>query len=112
MGLNPLDLQTMYAQINNVARDAAHLTQGAALSEAIQQQNIVKKNLEEATKVNQAKENSKSKGIDVNAEGKNQSQDGNSSDGKHKPENPYGKESENAGRIKEDYLGRHIDITR
>lgn len=111
MGLNPLDLQTMYAQINNVARDAAHLTQGAALSEAMQQQNIVKKNLEEATKVNQAKENSKSKGVDVNAEGKNQSQDGDFSDGKRSG-GSVSEEDRDSERIKEDYLGRHIDITR
>ena len=37
MGLNPLDLQTMYSQLNNVAKQAAHQTQGASLAQSMQQ---------------------------------------------------------------------------
>ena len=70
MGLNPIDLQTMYAQLNNVAKQASAQTQGAQLSQAMHEANVVEKNLEEARKVVQARESAKSGDINLNAEGR------------------------------------------
>ena len=100
MGLNPLDLQTMYSQIDNVAKQAAHLTQGLQLSQAMQQEESVRKNLEKASKVSRTKESAGAKGIGVD------------SDGKKKPANPYAEKADESARLKEDYLGRHIDVVR
>jgi len=38
--------------------------------------------------------------------------DEHSSDGKKKPDNPYAERADESARLKEDYLGRHIDIVR
>lgn len=111
MGLNPLDLQTMYSQIDNVAKQAAHLTQGLQLSQAMQQEESVRKNLEEASKVSRTKESAGAKGIGVDSDGKNGG-DEHSSDGKKKPDNPYAEKADESARLKEDYLGRHIDVVR
>lgn len=46
----PIDIQTVYSQLNNVARTAS-LQQQAQLSEAMQQQNKIQKNLENSKKV-------------------------------------------------------------
>ena len=111
MSLNPLDLQTMYSQINNVAKQASHLTQGAQLSQSMQQEEAVRKNQEEAKKVSETKENSQAKGIDVNSDGKN-SNTGHQNSEKKSADNPYEQNDSDKIRIKEEYLGKHIDITR
>ena len=111
MSLNPLDLQTMYSQINNVAKQAAHLTQGAQLASSMQQEEAVRKNQEEAKKVAETKENTQSKGIDVDSDGKNSNPEAEHHE-KKAPDNPYGQNDADKKRIKEEYLGQHIDITR
>ncbi len=110
MGLNPLDLQTMYSQLNNVAKQAAHQTQGASLAQSMQQTQVVQKNIEEAQKVLQSRENSKSKGIDIKADSngkgsgaQNQEKKKGEQETEETPEIP-------AYRVKEPYLGQHIDI--
>ena len=105
MAIQPIDLQTMYQQLNNVSKTVAGQQQ-AQLTEAMQQQNTVQKNLENATKVNQA---SNEKNVDENGRGgsssfnqsKNQSDNKNSDEEKKPKSNPYNP-----------YLGSIIDITR
>lgn len=109
MAIQPIDLQTMYQQLNNVSKTVAGQQQ-AQLTEAMQQQNTVQKNLENATKVNQASnEKSNAKTVDENGRGgsssfnqsKNQSDNNNSDEEKKPKSNPYNP-----------YLGSIIDITR
>ena len=109
MGLNPIDLQTMYAQLNNVAKQASAQTQGAQLSQAMHEANVVEKNLEEARKVVQARESAKSGDINLNAEGRN-AQDGHSSKGKKEGEEEEKQTESSSYGLKESYLGQHIDI--
>ena len=110
MGLQPIDLQTMYSQLSNVARQAAHQQQGVQLSEAMQQAGIVRQNQEQAEKVQQAEEQSKLGGINRN--GRNNS--GQQQKKKEKSPDEQDSEAENTAqnRLKESYLGQHIDITR
>ena len=54
MGLQPIDLQTMYSQLSNVARQAAHQQQGVQLSESMQQAGIIRQNQEQADETDQA----------------------------------------------------------
>lgn len=113
MALNPLDLQTMYAQLNNVAKQAAHQTQGASLSEAMQQTHVVQKNLEEAKKVAQSRENSKSNGVDIKSDSNGHGNSANLGHGKKgEDENDQNDSKESPYRLHEPYLGQHIDITR
>ena len=50
MAIQPIDMQTMYSQLNNVAKNAG-AQQQAQLSEAMQQQSNIQKNLENSQKI-------------------------------------------------------------
>ena len=112
MGLQPIDLQTMYSQVANVAREAQHLSQGLQLADSMHQADVVKENQEQAQKVQQTNENSKS--ALVNKDGKNsQNQENNPSkkrQGAQKNAEETPKENKSSP-LKEDYLGQHVDIT-
>lgn len=111
MSVQPLDLQTMYSQMANVAKQVAHSEQGVQLSKAMQQVDVIKQNKEESLKVQQAGEDAKSSGI--NKDGRN-NQNFNSPNEKKKEESKddIPEEQSDKYRIKESYLGQHIDITR
>ncbi len=57
MALQPIDLQTMYSQMANVAQRVSGETQGALLSQQIQQQGIVNQNLRQSQSVQRTAEN-------------------------------------------------------
>ena len=57
MALQPIDLQTMYSQMANVAQRVSGETQGASLSQQNQQQGIVNQNLRQSQSVQRAAEN-------------------------------------------------------
>lgn len=104
----------MYSQIANVAQNAAQVQQ-AKLSEAMQQQGTVQKNLEQAKKVKRSADD-ESSSAEVKDEGRNGTQYG--PDGKKRDrKKDSGDEEENGdgGKdtgIRESYLGQHINITR
>ena len=56
MAIHPIDLQTMYSQIENVAKQAVHQQQGVQLSESMQKANEILQNMEQANKVQQMNE--------------------------------------------------------
>ena len=111
MGVSPLDLQTMYANMNNVARTVSHQQQGAVLAQQLQESKIIQQNTEKAAAVQKAA-NNESKSTGINDEGHN----GSSSYGQGKRKK-QGESAENAqpkheSEIRESYLGIHIDIER
>lgn len=107
MAIQPIDLQTMYAQIQNVAKQAAFQQQGLQLADSMQQENIIKQNEEKAQRVKETEENSKASV--VNEDGRGTDGDGHS--GK-KDKNAPRENEEKSGHLKESYLGQHIDIMR
>lgn len=111
MGIQPIDLQTMYSQIATVAKQASHLQQGVELSQAMQQVNVIRENQENAEKVHQTDENSKAGTINKN--GKNAGGGGEKSKKREKDDAEKSEEVEvPQPKLKEAYLGQHIDITR
>ena len=112
MAIQPIDLQTMYAQMATVAQTVAHAQEGPALSEAMQQQNIVQKNKELAKKVQRSADN-ESKSSTIKDEGQSGTQNS-SADGKtQKKETEEEQEDKAADEgFRESYLGQHINITR
>ncbi len=110
MAIHPIDLQTMYSQLSNVAKQAASQQQGAQLAASVYQEKAVRENLEESARV-QRTTGDQSKSASVDGDGKNQ--DGGREREKRKrdgsDEEPPQPEQ---GRVQEPYLGRHIDITR
>lgn len=111
MGIQPIDLQTMYSQIATVAKQASHLQQGVELSQAMQQVNVIRENQEKTAKVHETGEDSKAGTINKN--GKNAG--GNEMQSKKREKDAETDETEtdeSPPKLKEAYLGQNIDIMR
>ncbi len=114
MGIQPIDLQTMYSQLSNVSKVIGGQQQTAQISEYSQQQVNAQKNLENSTKVQQTS-NEKTKA----SANKTVNQDGSSgggafmSSGKKKNEQneTYDETASTQSRKdNESHLGNLIDI--
>ena len=110
MAIQPIDLQTMYSQMANIAQNAAQAQDGGRFAEAMQQQNIVRQNLEEAERV------SRPASDESEAQSRAVKNDASSSHGeKEEKGKDGGREKKDEGcehAVRESYIGRHIDITR
>ena len=113
MGIQPIDLQTMYTQLSNVSK-AMSGNQQAQLTEAMQQQGNIQRSMVNAAKVHQTS-NEKSNASNVNQNGSGAgSYYGGKRNGQKQNQN-QNEESELENRPhKSDlsYLGTIIDITR
>ena len=69
MGIQPIDLQTMYTQLSNVSKSMSGAQQ-AQLTEAMQQQSNIQRSMENAAKVQQTS-NEKANSNSVNQNGSN-----------------------------------------
>ena len=111
MGIQPIDLQTMYTQLSNVSK-AMSGAQQAQLTEAMQQQGNIQRSMENAAKVQQTS-NEKSDTNSVNQNGSNSS----GAYGGGKKQQNKQSEEENVEEYRppksdHSYLGTIIDITR
>ena len=111
MGIQPIDLQTMYTQLSNVSKTMAGAQQ-AQLTEAMQQQGNIQRNMENAAKVQQTS-NEKADTNSINQNGSN----GSGAYGQKKQDKKNQNTQEEAGEIRPpksdfSYLGTIIDITR
>lgn len=109
MGISPLDLQTMYSNMSNVAKTVANQQQGVQLAQQLQESRLIQQNMEKATQVKKAADNeSKSTGINDEGHQKNEFYQGGgkkkNQEDKEMPSKPL--------EIRESYLGLHIDIER
>lgn len=108
MAIAPIDLQTMYANMNNVARTVSNQQQGAQLAQQLHENQVIQQNSEKANSVHKAAENEAKSGM-VNEDGHQQSGQQNQNNRKDKDnQNPAPKVNE----IRESYLGQHINIER
>ncbi len=109
MGIQPIDLQTMYSQLANVSKIAGE-QQSAQLTQSMQQQSAIQRDMENARKVKET-DNDKASTNNVNSNGKNNDGENNSNkDKKKKDELIEAEKSDN--NSKHPYLGTIIDITR
>lgn len=110
MAIQPIDLQTMYSQMGNIAKQAAHAQQGVQLSQSMNQVNVIKENSENASKVHQTNNGAKSGAVDEDGRNKNNSKQ----NSKHHDNQEEEKSSEGQNKfgLSESYLGVHIDISR
>lgn len=109
MGISPLDLQTMYSQMANVAKVVADKQQGVQLAQQMQEQNIIQRNEEKARAVQKAAdEDAKTQG--VKPDGKNSSGQQQGSSRKDSKEEPP-VESPSEIKIQAGNLGQHLDIS-
>ena len=112
MGIQPIDLQTMYTQLSNVSKSMAGAQQ-AQLTEAMQQQENIQRGLENAAKVQQTS-NEKSDTNSVNQNGSNASGawGGKKQQDKKQNNNQENFEERRPPKSDNSYLGTIIDITR
>lgn len=111
MAIQPIDLQNMYSQIQNVARNEAG-NQLSQVASSIQQVTKAEKNLENSTKV-QNTSNDNSKADMINSNGRGNSSAGGFKQGNSKQHN---NDDENdlppPKAAPTPYIGSIIDITR
>lgn len=110
MGVSPIDLQTMYANMNNVARTVSHQQQGAVLAQQLQESKIIQQNAEKAAAVRKAADN-EAKSTGINDEG-HQNSSAYGGGRKKKDGNSEHEEPRREAEIRETYLGIHIDVER
>ena len=109
--MQPIDLQNMYSQLSNVAKSVAGQQQAAQLSDSIQQQQNVQKNIENATKIQKINEQPDTKTI--NPDGRNNGGSGNQKQKKREHDNTENQNQiQSSSSIQPEYLGTIIDITR
>lgn len=109
MAIHPIDLQTMYSQMNNVARTVANSTQGAQLAQQLQESRLVQQGMEQAQMVQRAA-GDEAKSTGVSDEGHRGGEQGGSASRRGGGEQQ--EQRQNGCEIRESYLGQHIDITR
>lgn len=113
MGIQPIDLQTMYSQLSNVSKSMSGAQQ-AQLTEAMRQQSNIQRSMENAAKVQQTS-NEKS---DTNSVNQNGSGAGSYFGGRRKEQGNKKEEADNTNqeirppKRDNEYLGTIIDITR
>ncbi len=108
MGISPIDLQTMYSNMNNIAKTVANQQQGVQLAQQLQESKIVQQNAEKAAQVHKAADN-EAKSTSVHDDAKHHSGTSHGGDGKKRDEESPEQE---ILEIRESYLGNHIDIER
>ncbi|MCR5252246.1 MAG: hypothetical protein K6C98_00850 [Treponema sp.] len=113
MGIQPIDLQTMYSQLSTVSKTMA-AGQQSQLTEAMQQQNNIQRSLENSTKVQQT-QTDKTDANSVNKDGRGGSAAfGGKKNNRQNAEDNAEKSSDGQGETKSGspYIGTIIDITR
>ncbi len=110
MALQPIDLQTMYSQMANVAQRVASEGQGAALSQSLQTQGLVNQNLQASQSVQKAAANESQTGkIKADDKGSGGAQGGSQKKREKPQEEPEKREQY---EIRDPRLGIHVNITR
>ena len=111
MGIQPIDLQTMYTQLSNVSKSMAGAQQ-AQLTEAMQQQGNIQRSMENAARVQQtSNERSDTKSVNQNGSGAG-SYFGGRRKGQGQKQNEEPPAEIRPPKSDLSYLGTIIDITR
>ena len=109
MAIQPIDLQIMYSQMQNVARNVANAQFQPQLTQQMKENQVIQQQQEQAKSVHRAAdEESKSTNVDEDGHSGNQYGAARNKGRQNEETPPEPKKTE----IREGYLGRHIDITR
>jgi hypothetical protein len=111
MGLQPLDLQTMYTQLDKISKNAVAEQQGAQLARAMRQDETQKQEFLRSETVKELQTDKEAVSAVDDRGGRNSREQ---QKRKHKkPDDSTGEEPESATRtvFTESYLGQHIDVS-
>ena len=112
MGIQPIDLQTMYTQLSNVSK-AMSGSQQAQLTEAMQQQGNIQRSMENAAKVQQtSNEKADTNSVNQNGSGAGSYYGGRRKGQGQKQNNQETEQDVRPPKSDLSYLGTIIDITR
>jgi len=109
MAIQPIDLQTLFTQLDKVAKTQSDQREGAALHQAIQGAQLQRKTEDQIKAVNQTQNMGEDGAEKVKDRGA-QAHDGNGKGKKHEGEKPDQEEAK-AAVIHDPSLGRNIDIS-
>lgn len=109
MGLQPIDLQTMYSQMSNMAKQASLAENSMQAVQNAQNKEILRQMEEQKNKVAEAEKQAGASSVDQN--GHNDQGGADFSRQKQESSDSSG-EKDCGGRLKESYIGQHVDITR
>ncbi|AEE16575.1 hypothetical protein [Treponema brennaborense] len=112
MAIQPIDLQTLYSQLGNVAKTVVHQQQGAQLSNSIQQTELAKRTAEKNSTVQELSDEEKEI---VMVKDRNLGS-GSAADSRQQKERDADSRNEPEAPASETYftdpdLGQHIDIS-
>ena len=107
MAIQPIDLQTMYSQMNNVAKTVSQMQQGNQLTQAMQEANLIRQNAEQATLVHKTADD-QAKSQQVKDEGHQSQQD---ASGQKRDREGEEQPKKKVSEIRETYLGLNVDIS-
>lgn len=110
MGIQPIDLQTLYAQLENMSKTVAHQQLGTKLAHDIQQETQAKQAAEKNTAVQQLKK--KDEAIPAVHDRENPASGGFQQEKKrHRQDEPDSEPQDDTVYFKDPHLGQIIDIS-
>lgn len=107
MGIQPIDIQTLYIQMDNVSKNVVQQQQGSVLQAAMVMDAKLQKEIETKESVKETKKDEQSKNVKNDKEGASSQQNPTKQE-KQKQNNPY---SKNFVVIKDPSLGKNLDIS-
>lgn len=113
MAIQPIDLQTMYSQMTNVANRVAHEQNGGQLAQSINQQSVINQNAEKAQTVQKTASNdAKASIIRKDSKGNGGFYGAARQNGGARQDDSEEEQPKKKVEIRESFLGQHVDITR
>ena len=110
MAIQPIDLQTLFTQMDKVARSQSALREGVAMQQAIQGAQMQRKTDEQIRAVNETKQMGED-GAEKVKDRESQAKDGGGGKKKDTPQETPAGEDVKAPFISDPFLGRNIDIS-
>ncbi|MDR1420506.1 MAG: hypothetical protein LBI86_09050 [Treponema sp.] len=108
MAIQPIDLQTLFTQLDKVAKNQSFQKEGLAIQQAIQGMEIQKKTEEHIQEVNEAQNEGESERVnDRSGRGKK----GEEEKGKHGKDGGEAETEDARQVIRDPALGRNVDIS-
>ncbi|MDR3284716.1 MAG: hypothetical protein LBS97_06020 [Treponema sp.] len=108
MAIQPIDLQTLYSQLDTVAKTVMQQQQGAQLTHAMRAAELTRQETEKNTAVRElTQENEGMEAINDRTSSGKQNQEGRD---KQKKQPEMQEEAKHFSPIKDPNLGRHVDV--
>lgn len=111
MAIHPIDLSTMYSQMDKVSKFNASVEQNIKMVNASNMNKTIQENLDKSKQVHEAK-NEDSNSEKVRPDGKNSQQQNLAQDEKKEKEEQPQETVRKTVEISDPLLGQHIDISR